>query len=98
MILFKTLALLLTLNFIQTGTDFDILTKRAYIRQNDVYSLDVTKFIDFYRNSLDFSCSNPKVKVPGVPDPDLTVHEEGIVFNFSESKFGYDYIMGIREN
>ena len=98
MILFKAFAFILTQNIITSSQNFDILAKRAYLRQNDVYSLDVTKFIDFYRNSLDFTCSNPKVKVPGVPDPDMNIYQQNTIFNFLESKFGYDYIIGIREN
>lgn len=88
MILFKAFAILLTQNIITVSQNFDVLTKRAYLRQNDIYSVDVTKFIDFYRNSLDFTCSNPKVKVPGVPAPDTNTYEEDTVFNFLESKFG----------
>lgn len=63
-----------------------------------MYSLDVTKIIDFKANSLDFTCSNPSVSLPGMPEPDLRVRLPDTHFEFLENKYGEEYIIGLHRN
>lgn len=60
-----------------------------------MFSMDMTKIIDFKRNSFDFTCNNLKVQLPGMPKPDFVTYLKEEKLDLIENKFSQDYLLGI---
>jgi hypothetical protein len=58
----------------------DVYTMGLYVRENDVFRLNIDKLIPFYSSSINFSCENTNIYLPGLP-----VSKNSKKFHYPES-------------
>ena len=94
----QTLFIILTLTSFTLSDNLgedDVFSLKRYMRDKDIFRVDINTFLDMSSSSIDFSSNNPNILLPGIPEPEKQISLEGIKFSPLEfsSKNGFIFIL-----
>lgn len=73
----------------------DVFSIKRYMREKDIFRVNINTFLDMSSSSIDFTSNNPNILLPGIPDPEDNVSLENIKFSPYEfgSKNGHIFVL-----
>ena len=76
----------------------DVYYEKSYIREDDVFQIDISRYVSLNNKPVIFSSNNSRIKLPGIVNKNSQLFLKDTSFDILDFKFDNEYMFILEKN